>query len=59
MIYIKEHCEELYIRHSNISRMTRAIKAKALYKALLRAAQMMPAENQRGLALDRIRQDFR
>mmetsp|Transcript_3566 Transcript_3566/g.7814 ORF Transcript_3566/g.7814 Transcript_3566/m.7814 type:complete len:91 (+) Transcript_3566:28-300(+) len=39
--------------------MSRSIEAKALYKALLRAAQSMPVENRRSMALARIRQDFR
>lgn len=36
-----------------------ASPAISLYRAMLRAAQLVPAENKRAMALDRIRTEFR
>ncbi|KAJ1474653.1 hypothetical protein T484DRAFT_1831501 [Baffinella frigidus] len=36
-----------------------ASPAISLYRAMLRAAQLVPAENKRAMAIDRIRTEFR
>ena len=39
--------------------MSRAKEARALYRALIRAAKFMPVENRKQLAISRIRHEFR
>ena len=57
--YEKPSHTKIYFMCSKLKKMSRTGEAKALYKALLRAAQMLPVENKRSLAFIRIKEDFR